>query len=93
MAADNFYSKADFSTKIKASVKVSRWVPHTPSGRETEQQLTVVCILVLATYAVSTSSLSDPVESGDVSHTGDSSSALALHLTQRTVPVTYRLAL
>ena len=79
MAADNFYGKADFSTKIKTSVKVSRWVPHAPSGRETEQQLTVVRILVLATYALSTGSLSDPVESGDVSHTGDGSSVLALH--------------
>ena len=48
-----------------------------PVEIETKQQLTVVRILVLARYAVSRSSLSDLVESGDVSHTGDSSMSAA----------------
>ena len=60
---------------------------------ETEHWLTVVQILALATYAVSRSSLTDLVESGDVSHTSDSSMSvaqrLALQLTPHTVSVTW----
>ena len=49
-------------------------------------KLTIVCILALATYTVSRSSLLELVESGDISHTGDSmqhvtSSALTLQVT------------
>ena len=56
---------AGFSTKVKATVKVCRWVPPTACAqwKWTKQRLMVVHILALATYAVLTFR---PVESGDM---------------------------
>ena len=71
-------SKVGFSMKpeIKTTVKTSHWVPLTyrmhPVEMETKQQLMVVHILALATYAVFS-----PIESGDLSHTGYNSTSAA----------------
>ena len=54
--------KTGFITKVKATVKLSHRVLlayHMKIQMETEQWLTVVRILALATYAVSSSSLAD----------------------------------
>ena len=54
--------KVGFAAKVpRATVKLSHWVPLAlPHEIETKQQLMVVRILTLGTYAVSSSSLADP---------------------------------
>ena len=81
--------KVGFSGKVKATVKVSRWVllaccMH-PVEMETKQRLTVVCIIALARYAVSRSSLSD-MQSQEMYHTPVTAACQQLSYTVIRIP-------